>query len=493
MATSRRRRLPWRGDSPREIAVFAGAAVAALYAILTPMHLALLVGTPRWVMALVASASAATAAVLSVAVHRGAVPEARLPVVLAVVASLPLINSLTHTAVAREIQQTAVTMLSIVAISAIAHAQLSVPIVAAALLTWGGIVAAQRLGPPELVVHYGLGLLLAVLLSWAVHEILSRTQRRLLSLRDDYDAVATVARCGRAGEDPRPVALQAIRKLAGAASTAWVEPDGKYLVAVLSEGVNITGARVPIDSQAATAVCWARRSRVFVSNTATSAQVDAPLVALTGAVSTLAEPVMHDGEISAVLVVGWTGHVADLTDRAVTIVSTLAAEAGAAVAATRLRAQLESLATTDPMTGLLNRRGWHQRVNNLAMLSARTGSPLTLALADLDRFKQYNDAHGHEAGDLLLQGFARTATALLRDVDVLARWGGEEFAIGLAGSDEAAARVALERLRQAVPDGQTCSFGVATWDGSETIAACLARADAALYRAKAAGRDRVES
>jgi diguanylate cyclase (GGDEF)-like protein len=222
-------------------------------------------------------------------------------------------------------------------------------------------------------------------------------------------------------------------------------------------------------------------------------QVDAPLVALTGAVSTLAEPVMHNGEISAVLVVGWTARVADPTDRAVAIVSTLAAEAGAAVAATRLRAQLEALATTDPMTGLANRRGWHQRVNNLAMISARTGSPLTLALADLDHFKRYNDTYGHDAGDLLLQGFARTATALLRDVDVIARWGGEEFAIALAGSDEPAARVALERLRHAVPDGQTCSFGVATWDGSETVAACLARADAALYRAKAAGRDRVES
>src|SRR5919107_4602601 len=101
MVTSRRRRRPWRGDSPREIAVFAGAAVAVLYAVLTPLHLALLHGTTRMVMSAVAAASAATAAAIATAVHREAVPEARLPMALAVVASLPLVNALTHTAVAR--------------------------------------------------------------------------------------------------------------------------------------------------------------------------------------------------------------------------------------------------------------------------------------------------------------------------------------------------------------------------------------------------------
>jgi diguanylate cyclase (GGDEF)-like protein len=219
--------------------------------------------------------------------------------------------------------------------------------------------------------------------------------------------------------------------------------------------------------------------------------VNPDLAVLPGSFSTLCEPVLHDGEVLAVLVVGWSHDVPRLEDHAASVVSTLAAEAGAALAATRLRVRLESLATTDPMTGLANRRGWQQRVSTLATLSARSRQPLTLALADLDHFKHYNDARGHDAGDALLQSFSRTATSLLRDVDVIARWGGEEFAIALPGSDEAAATVALDRLRRAVPDGQTCSFGIATWDGTETVTACLARADAALYRAKAAGRDRV--
>jgi diguanylate cyclase (GGDEF)-like protein len=471
--------------------VYAGTVVAVLYAALTPVHLLVLADTTRIVMASVAAASALTAAVLATATHRGAVPAKRLPLTLAVLAALPLVNSLTHTGVARELEQTAVTMLSIVAVAAVARARLAVLSVAVTLATWVVLVVTEDLGPPEAVRHYGVGLLLAVLLAWAVHEILARTGRRLRSVGEDLDAVTAVARCGTSGADPRPVVLSAVRKLAAANSVAWVEPAGKYLVAVVTDGVDATGARVPIESPAATARCWATRARIFVSDTRKSTRVDAALVALTGSVSMLCEPVVHDGVTIAVLTVGWTRQVRDLEDHAVTVVSTLAAEAGAAVAATRLRAQLEELATTDPMTDLVNRRGWHQRVNDLAALSARNGQPLMLAMADLDHFKAYNDTHGHQAGDALLQEFARVATALLRDVDVVARWGGEEFAIALPGSDATAAVKALDRLRASVPTGQTCSFGIAAWDGVEAVSACLARADAALYRAKAAGRDRV--
>jgi diguanylate cyclase (GGDEF)-like protein len=490
MAIARRRRLPWSGDSPRETAVFAGAAIAALYAVLLPVHLASLTSTPRAVMATVAGGSAVLAAALAAATHWELVPDRRLPHVLAAVASLPMVNALTHTAVSHQIEQTAVIMLSMVAIAAVAQARLSVPMVAAALVTWTVIVATEDLGPPRLVVHYATGLAFAVLLSWAVHDILGRTQRRLRRVHDDLDAVAEVARCGRSGQDPRPVVLSAVVRLAGASAAAWVEPDGGDLVAVLGEGT-VSEVRLPLDSTCATTTCWATGARVFLSDTASSDLGRSKLVELTGSISTLDEPVLHDGQVLAVLVVGWSQRVHRLEDHAVSVVSTLAAEAGAALAATRLRAQLEALATTDPMTGLANRRGWQQRVGDLATLSVRTGQPLTLALADLDHFKRYNDTHGHDAGDALLKTFAGTATSMLRDVDVIARWGGEEFAIALPGSDESAATVALDRLRQAVPEGQTCSFGIATWDGTETVAACLARADAALYRAKAAGRDRV--
>src|SRR3954454_24027305 len=96
MATSRHRRLPWTGDSPRETVVFACAAVTALYGLLTPTHLLLQSGVPRTVMASMAAASALTAAALGTAAHRRIVSADHLPVVLAIVAALPLVNSLTH-------------------------------------------------------------------------------------------------------------------------------------------------------------------------------------------------------------------------------------------------------------------------------------------------------------------------------------------------------------------------------------------------------------
>ena len=98
---------------------------------------------------------------------------------------------------------------------------------------------------------------------------------------------------------------------------------------------------------------------------------------------------------------------------------------------------------------------------------------------------------GHGRGDELLVEFARTARAALRSTDVLIRWGGEEFVVLLTGTGPADAVRTVERVRAAVGHGQTCSAGVAAWDGVEDPASLLARADAALYRAKRDGRDRL--
>jgi diguanylate cyclase (GGDEF)-like protein len=111
-------------------------------------------------------------------------------------------------------------------------------------------------------------------------------------------------------------------------------------------------------------------------------------------------------------------------------------------------------------------------------------------MLDLDRFKAFNDHHGHQAGDQLLAATAVAWRPALRATDTLARYGGEEFAVLLPHSDEEGARTVVERLLAAVPLGQTASAGIAVWDGAETADQLLARADAALYAAKGAGRAR---
>lgn len=162
----------------------------------------------------------------------------------------------------------------------------------------------------------------------------------------------------------------------------------------------------------------------------------------------------------------------------------------------RYQRQLEALATTDPLTKLYNRRAYSQHLSRSMRESKRSGSPLSLLMMDLDHFKQFNDTHGHNKGDALLQQVAQTLQNNLRTTDMTCRWGGEEFSIILKDSSLQQAAEVAEKLRQAIArecsDGVTASFGVAQLDQGNADAspeALLGRADAALYAAKQAGRN----
>jgi diguanylate cyclase (GGDEF)-like protein len=112
-------------------------------------------------------------------------------------------------------------------------------------------------------------------------------------------------------------------------------------------------------------------------------------------------------------------------------------------------------------------------------------------MLDLDRFKEYNDRLGHLAGDRLLKEAAGAWRSALRETDRLARYGGEEFSVVLPDCGLDDAMTLVERLRGVTPEGETCSAGVARWDGRETPEGLVLRADAALYEAKRRGRDRL--
>jgi diguanylate cyclase (GGDEF)-like protein len=155
----------------------------------------------------------------------------------------------------------------------------------------------------------------------------------------------------------------------------------------------------------------------------------------------------------------------------------------------RLISRLHLRSMTDVLTQLPNRRAFGQELAREMVRAQRSGRPLTLALIDLDRFKDYNDLLGHPRGDALLEQAAIAWKNALRPTDLLARVGGEEFAVLMADSSAQNAGTSLERLRRATPENQTFSAGLAQLAANEPATNLIDRADKALYRAKQAGRN----
>jgi diguanylate cyclase (GGDEF)-like protein len=164
--------------------------------------------------------------------------------------------------------------------------------------------------------------------------------------------------------------------------------------------------------------------------------------------------------------------------------------------------QVRELISYDELTKALNRRSLMARLEQEKSGAERAGLPFSVALLDLDHFKAINDTRGHAAGDEVLKAFVRAVHATMRDTDIFGRYGGEEFLMILTDTGADGAQRAMERLRLAVAAfdwagvapgaAVTSSIGVATWKAGEEIAPLLSRADAALYRAKDNGRNRVE-
>jgi diguanylate cyclase (GGDEF)-like protein len=164
--------------------------------------------------------------------------------------------------------------------------------------------------------------------------------------------------------------------------------------------------------------------------------------------------------------------------------------------ALRLTHQLRESSERDALTQLLNRRAMAERVRAAWRSQRRRGTPLAFVMLDIDHFKRVNDEQGHAAGDAVLQRLAQLLREQLRGEDLVARMGGEEFLLVLPDTDAEAATRLAERLREATQAarlGVTLSLGLTLADAEDRDEeAALRRADAALYRAKALGRDRLE-
>ncbi|UQG62521.1 GGDEF domain-containing protein [Marinobacter sp. M3C] len=167
------------------------------------------------------------------------------------------------------------------------------------------------------------------------------------------------------------------------------------------------------------------------------------------------------------------------------------------------RQQLKSLASTDQLTGLLNRHAIHMSLEQLVARYARHGHPFSLVLGDLDKFKRVNDSYGHNVGDGVLIETASRLQDHVRAGDIVCRWGGEELLVVLPDTELGSALAVAEKLRCAIGGTpmavgghsieQTISFGVACYSNGEQIDTTIMPADSALYLAKQSGRNRVMS
>ena len=330
-----------------------------------------------------------------------------------------------------------------------------------------------------------------------MHDISDR-KRAELELRSHAsdvelltEEVAELARSTEA-QNARIVICRAARRVAEAEIGILFEPDptGTGLRATAADGAALTGELLLFGEGAGSIAAFSSRNLLFVRRLEEDSADARSIVGATDVVSALWVPVEQESAALGVIGVAWKTPKDELSERLERIMGVIAAEAAVAIERAALLDRLERMARTDELTGLTNRRAWDQEVAREVSRAVREETPLAIAMLDLDRFKLYNDRLGHQAGDRLLKEAAGAWRGVLRETDLIARYGGEEFAVALPGCDADLALLLVERLRAVTPDGESCSAGLACWDGKEGADELLGRADAALYRAKQGGRDR---
>jgi diguanylate cyclase (GGDEF)-like protein len=357
------------------------------------------------------------------------------------------------------------------------------------------------IGAPEYPVSQlrlaALFTLVAGLLGHSVQGLVVRVRLEAAGSRRrerDLERIAAVARALPTSQNARQEICAAACELAGAAFAFLFEPDGPDRLVASATAGRDPGPLVlePSSEPSVTLRAFRSATSQFLPDAAAHPAMNRRLWLSYGRPrSMLFEPVVRGEQPVGVLVIGWVDKAEPGADRQAGLVRLLAAEAASAIERADLLARLSSMATTDPLTALPNRRAWEAHLERC--LREGTADAVCVAMLDLDHFKAFNDTHGHHAGDRLLRDAAASWREQLRPGDLLARYGGEEFAVVLPGCGAEEAAAVVQRLRAHTPGGVTCSAGIAVWDGTESADALMRRADAALYGAKRAGRDRAHT
>ena len=294
------------------------------------------------------------------------------------------------------------------------------------------------------------------------------------------------------------------------ATTFWVyrlQPDSQALTMVfgVEAGQRVSSHSIRLDDAQSNAASCARERQEIIANIAPGLGNNVP-----GTLDTLSlmyAPLLTGGRLLGVMTIQ-SCKLHAYAEREVAIFQTLSAYAAIALVNAETQElllqhniRLEKLSTSDTLTGLYNRLRLDQVLKDEACVSERTHAPVSVSviLLDVDNFKAVNDGHGHKVGDQVLVAIAKILKEQSREVDVVGRWGGEEFLIVCRNTPLEGACVLAEKLRTAIAtfvfpvvDNKTASLGVATMDDTRDIDALIGRADTALYRAKKLGRNRVE-
>jgi diguanylate cyclase (GGDEF)-like protein len=338
----------------------------------------------------------------------------------------------------------------------------------------------------------------AVVLAVTVDAIIGLTTQSLVARVRDHarraqarermlEQVATLVHSLFDSPQPRQDVCEAAMTISDANCAVLYEPMVNYdeLICTAAAGLEaeVRDSLIPRRSAAYEAMRTGRRVLVNEDVVAHIGLIDV-WIANGRPDSLLYEPLMRGDTALGVLVITWPTVVRDDSPYA-TVVALLAHEVAAVISRADALDHLSDEALTDPLTGLPNRRAWERQLRQLSAI----GQPLAIGMLDLDHFKQFNDTFGHAAGDRLLKETAAAWRDQLRPGDMLARVGGEEFGLLLLDCDAHTACEVVDRLREHVTQDRTCSVGVAIKRVDEASEVALERADAALYEAKALGRN----
>jgi diguanylate cyclase (GGDEF)-like protein len=275
--------------------------------------------------------------------------------------------------------------------------------------------------------------------------------------------------------------------VAGADAAALWEPtpDGLRLQVSATAGPRPVVLDVALDGPIATLSDVARAYRTGSSAGALSPGAAGREVrASAGEEGTaLWQPVIRGDAAVAVLALHWSATDVNIDENARASLVLLTSQAAVAIERAELLTRLERSALTDELTGLPNRRAWRETLPREMARAAREQWPLCVALLDIDGLKWTNDNYGHHAGDHLLKQNAASWSGVLRKVDMIARYGGDEFAVLLHDCHRADAEGLIGRLAAATPDGGF-SAGIAEWDGLQDVHELMAAADERLYDEK---------